>query len=878
MDINRFTEKAQEAVRGAQTLATRYNNQQIEVEHLLFVLLDQQGGLVPSILTRAGVNVESLKLTIEREIDRLPKVSGPSGPVDQVYITARLNKVFVAAEDEAKKLKDEYVSVEHLLLAIIDEGGSAARALKAAGATRDRVQQSLVQVRGNQRVTSQNPEATYEALERYGRDLTKMAGAGKLDPVIGRDDEIRRVIQVLSRRTKNNPVLIGEPGVGKTAIVEGLAQRIIRGDVPESLKNKRIVALDMGALVAGAKYRGEFEERLKAVLKEIQASSGEIILFIDEMHTIVGAGAAEGAVDASNLLKPMLARGELHCIGATTLDEYRKHVEKDAALERRFQPVMVDQPTVEDTISILRGLKERYEVHHGVRIKDSALVSAAVLSHRYIADRFLPDKAIDLVDEAAAKLRTEIDSMPAELDEILRRVMQLEIEREALKKETDAASRQRLEKLEKELADLRASADQLKAQWQTEKEDVQSIREIREEIEATKLAIEKAQREYDLNRAAELQYGKLNQLEKKLHDHENRLDQQHRRGRLLKEEVDEEDIAEVVSRWTGVPVSKLLEGELQKLLSLEEHLHRRVIGQDEAVSAVSDAVIRARSGLKDPNRPIGSFIFLGPTGVGKTELARALAQFLFDDEHAMIRIDMSEYQEKHTVARLIGAPPGYVGYEEGGQLTEAVRRRPYSVVLFDEIEKAHHDVFNVLLQILDDGRLTDGQGRVVNFKNTIIIMTSNIGSHLILEYRGQLGGGQYESMKESVLDALRHHFRPEFLNRVDEIIVFHSLGEEDLKKIVDIQLERLRARLAERRITLDLTDEAKSHLAKAGYDPVYGARPLKRAIQREIETPLSRLILKGDVKDSSVVRVDVAGGGEVTFSTEVKAGEAEAGR
>ena len=877
MDINRFTEKAQEAVRDAQTLATRYGNQQIEVEHLLNALLAQQGGLVPSILTRAGVGVEPLRDAVEREINRLPKVSGPSGPVDQVYITARLNKVFVAAEDEAKKLKDEYVSVEHLLLAIIDEGGPASRALKTAGATRDRIEKALMEVRGNQRVTSQNPEATYEALERYGRDLTKMAAAGKLDPVIGRDDEIRRVIQVLSRRTKNNPVLIGEPGVGKTAIVEGLAQRIIRGDVPETLKNKRIVALDMGALVAGAKYRGEFEERLKAVLKEIQAAEGEIILFIDEMHTIVGAGAAEGAVDASNLLKPMLARGELHCIGATTLDEYRKHVEKDAALERRFQPVLVDQPSVEDTISILRGLKERYEVHHGVRIKDSALVSAAVLSHRYISDRFLPDKAIDLVDEAAAKLRTEIDSMPAELDEILRRVMQLEIEREALKKETDASSRRRLEKLEKELADLRASADQLKAQWQAEKEAVQKVRSIREEIEQTKVAIEQAQREYDLNRAAELQYGKLTQLEKQLREYENALDQQHSRTRLLKEEVDEEDIAEVVSRWTGIPVSKLLEGELSKLLSLEEHLHKRVVGQDEAVSAVADAVIRARSGLKDPNRPIGSFIFLGPTGVGKTELARALAMFLFDDEHAMIRIDMSEYQEKHTVARLIGAPPGYIGYEEGGQLSEAVRRRPYSVVLFDEIEKAHHDVFNVLLQILDDGRLTDGQGRVVNFKNTIIIMTSNIGSHLILEYRGEVHGDQYERMKESVLDALRHHFRPEFLNRVDEIIVFHSLSVDDLKKIVDIQLDRLRSRLAERRITLELTDEAKTHLATSGFDPVYGARPLKRAIQREIENPLSRRILKGEVKDNSVVRVEMSGGA-ITFSSGSLAAEADATR
>jgi ATP-dependent Clp protease ATP-binding subunit ClpB len=877
MDINRFTEKGQEAIRAAQTLATRYSNQQIEVEHLLLALLEQQGGLVPSILTRAGVNIDPLRQAVESDLNRLPKVTGPSGPVDQVYITARLNKIFVAAEDEAKKLKDDYISVEHLLLAIIDEGGPAARALKTAGATRNRIEKALVEVRGHQRVTSQNPEATYESLERYGRDLTKAASQGKLDPVIGRDDEIRRVIQVLSRRTKNNPVLIGEPGVGKTAIVEGLAQRIIRGDVPESLKNKRIVALDMGALVAGAKYRGEFEERLKAVLKEIQASEGEIILFIDEMHTIVGAGAAEGAMDASNLLKPMLARGELHCIGATTLDEYRKHVEKDAALERRFQPVLVDQPTVEDTISILRGLKERYEVHHGVRIKDSALVSAAILSHRYISDRFLPDKAIDLVDEAAAKLRTEIDSMPAQLDEILRRIMQLEIEREALKKETDQASQHRLEKLEKELANLKADADQLKAQWQSEKESVQKIRAIREEIEQTKLDVEKAEREYDLNRAAELRYGKLTQLEKQLREHEEGLDNQQSRGRLLKEEVDEEDIAEVVSRWTGVPVSKLLEGELQKLLSLEEHLHRRVIGQDEAVSAVADAVIRARSGLKDPNRPIGSFIFLGPTGVGKTELARALAEFLFDDEHAMIRIDMSEYQEKHTVARLIGAPPGYVGYEEGGQLTEAVRRRPYSVVLFDEIEKAHHDVFNVLLQILDDGRLTDGQGRVVNFKNTIIIMTSNVGSHLILEYRGQLEGEQYERMKDGVLDALRHHFRPEFLNRVDEIIVFHALTEEDLKQIVDIQLERLRSRLAGRRIRLELTDEAKAHLARAGYDPVYGARPLKRAIQREIETPLSRLILKGEVKDNSTVRAEVSGGG-ISFSPQPLAAEAEAGR
>ncbi len=873
MDINRFTEKAQEAVRAAQTLAVRYSNQQIDVEHLLLALLEQQGGLVPSILSKAGVNIEPLQQSLEAEIGKFPKVSGPSGPVDQVYITGRLNKVFVAAEDEAQKLKDEYVSVEHLLLAIIGEGGRAANLLKTAGASLDRIQQALVQIRGRQRVTSQNPEATYEALERYGRDLTQMASQGKLDPVIGRDDEIRRVIQVLSRRTKNNPVLIGEPGVGKTAIVEGLAQRIIRGDVPESLKNKRLVALDMGALVAGAKYRGEFEERLKAVLKEVQESQGEIILFIDEMHTIVGAGKAEGAMDAGNLLKPMLARGELHCIGATTLDEYRKHVEKDAALERRFQPVVVDQPTVEDTISILRGLKERYEVHHGVRIKDSALVSAAILSHRYISDRFLPDKAIDLVDEAAAKLRTEIDSMPSELDENLRRVMQLEIEREALKKETDKASKERLEKLERDIANLKANADQLKAQWESEKESVQKIRTIREQMEQTKVEIEKAEREYDLNRAAELRYGKLNQLEKELRDYEEGLDNRQGRTRLLKEEVDDEDIAEVVCRWTNIPVSKLLEGELQKLLHLEEHLHKRVIGQEEAVSAVSDAVMRARSGLKDPNRPIGSFIFLGPTGVGKTELARALAEFLFDDEHAMIRIDMSEYQEKHTVARLIGAPPGYIGYEEGGQLTEAVRRRPYSVVLFDEVEKAHPDVFNVLLQILDDGRLTDGQGRVVNFKNTINILTSNIGSQLILEYQGRLEGENYERMKNSVLGEMRRHFRPEFLNRVDEIIVFHALSEDDLKQIVDIQLVRLRGRLAERHIRIELSEAARSHIARVGYDPVYGARPLKRALQREVETPLSRLILKGEVQENSVLQIDTVDG-EIRFTTQPLAAEA----
>ncbi len=856
MDMNRFTEKAREALAGAQTTAARLNNQQIELEHALSALLEQERGLVPVILAKAGVPVDGLRVRMQVELERLPKVTGPSGSVENQYPAARLNKLLASAEDEAKKLKDDYVSVEHLLLGMLPDRGTAGTLLKDAGLTRERVLSALQEVRGGQRVTTQNPEETYQALEKYGRDLTAAALKGKLDPVIGRDEEIRRVVQILSRRTKNNPVLIGEPGVGKTAIAEGLAQRIVRGDVPEGLKDKKLVSLDMGALIAGAKYRGEFEERLKAVLNEVTTSDGRIILFIDELHTVVGAGKADGAMDAGNLLKPMLARGELHCIGATTLDEYRKHIEKDAALERRFQPVMVDQPTVEDTISILRGLKERYELHHGVRIKDAALVAAATLSNRYIADRFLPDKAIDLVDESAAKLRTEIDSMPTELDELTRRVMQLEIEREALKKETDRASKDRLGRLERELADAKADADGLKGKWQGEKDAVQKVRDVRAKLEDARRRIEAAERNYDLNAAAEMKYGTLPDLQRQLAAVEHESAGTGGGPRMLREEVDEPDIAAVVARWTGVPVTRLLEGEKQKLLGLEDELHKRVVGQEEAAAAVSEAVVRARAGLKDPNRPIGSFIFLGPTGVGKTELARALAEYLLDDERAMVRIDMTEYQEKHTVSRLLGAPPGYVGYDDGGQLTEAVRRRPYCVVLFDEIEKAHPDVFNVLLQVLDDGRLTDSQGRVVDFKNTIVIMTSNIGSQKILHYKGNTLGEVYDRMRDEVLGELRKAFRPEFLNRVDDIIVFHALKEVHLKRIIDIQLTRLRDRLADRKVTLALTDAAKAHLVRVGYDPTYGARPLKRTLQKEVETRLAKMLMTGEVRDGSAVTVD----------------------
>jgi ATP-dependent Clp protease ATP-binding subunit ClpB len=863
MNAEKMTERVRGALNDAFSLALRERNPSVEPEHVLSALLAQDNGVAGALVTKAGSDLAALEANLDAARAKLPRLTG-SGDV-QPQFSPHATRMLVQAGDEAKKLNDEYVSVEHLLLALLDDGAGVGRLLRAAGLNRDKLLVALRDVRGNQRVTTPNPEGTYQSLERYGQDLTRLAEQGKLDPVIGRDDEIRRVVQVLSRRTKNNPVLIGEPGVGKTAIVEGLAQRIVRGDVPESLKDRRIISLDMGALIAGAKYRGEFEERLKAVLKDVQSSEGSVLLFIDELHNVVGAGRSEGSMDAGNLLKPMLARGELHLIGATTLDEYRQHIEKDAALERRFQPVFVDQPSVEDTISILRGLRERYELHHGVRIKDSALVAAAVLSNRYISDRFLPDKAIDLVDEAAAKLRTEIDSMPQELDEASRRIMQLEIEREALRKEDDAASKQRLDRIEKELAELRSQTDGVKARWQAEKEAVQQLRSLREEIDQTKIEIERAERQYDLNKVAELRYGKLAGLEGRLKAAESALGSDGK-PRLLKEEVDEGDIADVVSRWTGIPVSKLLEGEMKKLLRLDEELHKRVIGQDEAVTAVAEAVIRSRSGLSDPNRPIGSFIFLGPTGVGKTELARALASYLFDDERALIRIDMSEYGEKHSVSRLIGAPPGYVGYDEGGQLTEAVRRRPFSVVLFDEIEKAAADVFNVFLQILDDGRLTDGQGRTVDFKNTILIMTSNIGSNRILDFSGH-GAAEYAVMRATVLDELRRHFRPEFLNRVDEIVVFTALSQEQLERIVDIQMDRLRQRLADRRIELELSEGARRHLVKVGYDPVYGARPIKRAVQRELETPLGRKILAGEIHDGQHVLVEYdENRGELTFA------------
>ena len=850
MRMDKFTVKAQEALQAAQSLADQHSHQAIEPEHLLRALLEQREGVVGPVLAKLGARPDAILREVNATLERMPKVRGASGQ----YLGERTRQALDRAHAEAQRLHDEYVSTEHLLLALAQErDGVAARLLSASGVTAEAIYKALVEIRGNQRVTDPNPEEKYQALQRYSRDLTDLARRGKLDPVIGRDEEIRRVIQVLSRRTKNNPVLIGEPGVGKTAIVEGLAQRTVAGDVPEGLKGKQLVALDIGSLVAGSKYRGEFEDRLKAVLKEITESAGQIICFIDELHTLVGAGAAEGAVDAANMLKPALARGELRCVGATTLDEYRKHIEKDAALERRFQPVMVREPSVEDTIAILRGLKDKYEVHHKVKIKDTALVAAAVLSHRYIADRFLPDKAIDLVDEAAARIRMQIDSMPQEIDEIERRVMQLQIERVSVAREEDSVSRERLAKIDAELAELREKGDGLKARWQAEKDGITRIGKIKEEIESTRHAMADAERRGDLNRAAELRYGTLMTLEKQLAELDAQLADQHAHGRMLREEVDEEDIAATVAKWTGIPVTRLLEGEIQKLVNMEERLGRRVVGQDEALRAVANAVRRARSGLADPNRPIGSFLFLGPTGVGKTELARALAEFLFDDERAMIRIDMSEYMEKHTVARLIGAPPGYVGYDEGGQLTEAVRRRPYSVVLFDEIEKAHGDVFNVLLQLLDDGRLTDGHGRTVDFRNTVVIMTSNLGSHIFREYE------QPEKVRPLLMQELRNTLRPEFLNRIDEVVIFAPLGREALDRIVDIQLGHLRQRLAARRIELTVTDAARALLGRQGYDPTFGARPLKRTIQRLVQDPLSLKLLQREFADGDALTADAEG-------------------
>ena len=861
MDMNKLTRKSQEALATAQATASEYNHQQVDVEHLLLALLSDAGGLIPQLLKKMDINTDLLKKSVSDELAKLPRVTGGGVEQGKIYITNRLENVFTKADERAKALKDEYTSVEHLFMAMI----GVSKSLKEFGITEEKFLKVLTEVRGSQRVQSADPEATYEALEKYGRDLVQAAKTGKLDPVIGRDDEIRRVVRILSRKTKNNPVLIGDPGVGKTAIVEGLAQRIVRGDVPEGLKDRTVFALDMGSLVAGAKYRGEFEERLKAVLNEIKNSDGRILLFIDELHTIVGAGAAEGAVDAGNMLKPMLARGELHCIGATTVDEYRKYIEKDAALARRFQPVDVEQPTVEDTISILRGISEKLQAHHGVSIRDNALVAAAVLSNRYITNRFLPDKAIDLVDEACAMIRTEIDSQPTELDTASRKVLQLEIEEAALKHEEDEASKERLKTLQKELQEAREEADTLRTQYETEKKAIAGIRDLRAEIENIKAEIEKAERAYDLSKAAELRYGKLTELEnvlkakEKVKQDTEKADEK----KLLREEVTEDEIADIVSRWTGIPVSRLLEGEREKLLKLDEILHKRVVGQDEAVNLVADAVLRARSGIKDPKRPIGSFIFLGPTGVGKTELARTLAEALFDSEDNMIRIDMSEYMEKHSVSRLVGAPPGYVGYDEGGQLTEAVRRRPYSVILFDEIEKAHPDVFNILLQILDDGRVTDSHGRVVDFKNTVIIMTSNIGSQSLLE--GIVGGIISLSARNEVMQALREHFRPEFLNRVDDIVFFKPLTQDEVKEIVRILLGHLSERLADRQIELKFTDEALSFIAAAGYDPVYGARPLKRYITHNVETKLARALIAGGIREKATVNVDVKAG-ELVFS------------